>query len=79
MSKIDTSLAADIDTSRDATTETKTKTAKADPVGLILVLTLFGIILWGLAIAAFGIPGLYIPAVIAVPVVFVLLILISRG
>jgi hypothetical protein len=79
MSKIDPSLVADIDNSKDVTTETTGKTAKTDPVGLILVLTISGIILWGLAIAAFGVPGLYIPALIAVPVIFALLILISRG
>lgn len=35
--------------------------------------------LWGASIAIFGIPGLYIPAVALVPVVFVALIVISRG
>lgn len=48
-------------------------------VRLILVIVVFALILWGLSIAAFGIPGLYIPAVIAVPVIFGLLVLISRG
>ena len=35
--------------------------------------------LWGTSIAMFGIPGLYLPAVAAVPVVFLGLVLISRG
>lgn len=35
--------------------------------------------LWGCSAMLFGLPGLYIPAVLMVPVMFVLLILISRG
>ncbi|SMP19851.1 hypothetical protein [Shimia sagamensis] len=35
--------------------------------------------LWGTSIAMFGVPGLYIPAVALVPVVYLALILISRG
>ncbi|WP_323782216.1 hypothetical protein [Leisingera sp.] len=35
--------------------------------------------LWGCSILLFGIPGLYIPAVCMVPVVFTLLITITRG
>ena len=35
--------------------------------------------LWGCLIMLFGIPGLYLPAVALVPVMFTLLILISRG
>ncbi len=35
--------------------------------------------LWGCSILMFGIPGLYIPAVCMVPVVFALLIAISAG
>ncbi len=35
--------------------------------------------LWGISIMLFGIPGLYIPAVCLVPVIFVVLILITRG
>jgi Flp pilus assembly protein TadB len=83
MSKIDPNLVtasvADNDTLLKTTTETKDKTSSNGPVGLIMTLTALAVILWGLAIAAFGIPGLYIPALIAVPVIFVLLLLISRG
>jgi hypothetical protein len=35
--------------------------------------------LWGIAILKFGVPGLYIPAVCMVPVMFIVLILITRG
>lgn len=45
----------------------------------IYAVVLLAVALWGLSIAIFGIPGLYIPAVAAVPVIYVLLIIISRG
>ena len=35
--------------------------------------------LWGSSILLFGIPGLYLPALAMVPVMFILLIAISRG
>ncbi|MEX5726932.1 hypothetical protein Ga0609869_000285 [Rhodovulum iodosum] len=35
--------------------------------------------LWALSIATWGIPGLYIPAVVAVPVIMFTLLLITRG
>lgn len=38
-----------------------------------------GLSLWGCAIMLFGIPGLYVPALALVPVMFVVLIMISRG
>ena len=43
-------------------------------IGLLLFLAL-----WGASIALWGIPGLYIPAVMMVPVIWVGLLLISRG
>ncbi len=43
-------------------------------IGLVLFLAL-----WGTSIALWGIPGLYIPAVMMVPVIWVGLLLISRG
>lgn len=45
----------------------------------ILVTVLFALAAWGGAIAMFGVPGLYLPALALVPVVYVLLIAISRG
>lgn len=35
--------------------------------------------IWGCSILLFGVPGLYIPAVAAVPVMFLLLTLIAKG
>ncbi len=35
--------------------------------------------LWGISTLTWGIPGLYIPALASVPVVFVVLLLITRG
>ncbi|WP_278921291.1 MULTISPECIES: hypothetical protein [Pseudophaeobacter] len=35
--------------------------------------------LWGCSVLLFGIPGLYLPAVALVPVIFTLLIAITRG
>ncbi|KIC44629.1 hypothetical protein RA28_17275 [Ruegeria sp. ANG-S4] len=35
--------------------------------------------IWGCSIMLFGLPGLYIPALIMVPIMFLILILISRG
>lgn len=46
---------------------------------MAFVLALVLALLWGLSIALFGLPGLYIPAVAAVPVVYVLLLIISQG
>lgn len=35
--------------------------------------------MWGCSVLLFGLPGLYIPALAMVPVMFLILILISRG
>ncbi|WP_299947689.1 hypothetical protein [uncultured Ruegeria sp.] len=35
--------------------------------------------MWGCSTLLFGLPGLYIPALMMVPVMFLILILISRG
>lgn len=37
------------------------------------------VVLWAASVLMFGVPGLYIPAVALVPVVFGVLLLISRG
>jgi len=79
MSKIDPTLLADTEISLTPPTEAAPAKASKSPDTLILMITLFGIILWGLSVAAFGIPGLYIPALAAVPVIWTLLLLITRG
>lgn len=35
--------------------------------------------MWGCSTLLFGLPGLYLPALVMVPVMFLILILISRG
>jgi|GEM_PF-690159 len=45
-----------------------------------IILAVLGVLaLWGGSVALWGIPGLYIPAVAMVPVVWALLLLITRG
>jgi hypothetical protein len=80
MSKLDSTLTAAAEIAATPAPAPATPASPANrPDTLILMITLFGIVLWGLSVAAFGIPGLYIPALIAVPVIWVLLILITRG
>ena len=45
----------------------------------ILAVVLAVIVLWAAAIATFGYPALIVPALIAVPTIFVILIAITRG
>lgn len=46
---------------------------------MLLVTVLFVLIAWGLSVFTWGVPGLYIPALAMVPVMYVVLILITRG
>ncbi|SFN57048.1 hypothetical protein SAMN04487859_10531 [Roseovarius lutimaris] len=54
-----------------------------DPDAAAVVPILLGVViflaLWGGSIALWGVPGLYIPALVMVPVIWVALLLISRG
>lgn len=79
MSKIDTAIVADLTTETAPHKPHKTSAKATNPAPLILLIMAFALILWGLSIAAFGIPGLYIPALVAVPVIFTLLMVITRG
>lgn len=56
----------------------KTKT-KLDPATWVWAGIALLVALWGTSIVMFGVPGLYLPAVALVPVVYLALILISRG
>lgn len=47
--------------------------------GPILLGVLGFLVAWGVSIALWGIPGLYIPALAMVPVIWVALLVISRG
>ena len=55
----------------------KTKTTATEKALFLAVLV--ALLAWGLAIFTWGVPGLYIPALAMVPVMYVILILISRG
>lgn len=48
-------------------------------VAKILITVVLGVTGWGLSIATWGIPGLYIPALAMVPIMMGILLLISRG
>lgn len=52
-----------------------------EPTGLVRIYIglLVVFVLWGASVALFGLPGLYLPAVMAVPVIFVLLIRLTLG
>jgi len=56
---------------------TPKKALSGEVIAFLIALVL--VALWGLSIFTFGVPGLYIPAVIAVPVVYVLLLIITVG
>ena len=66
-------------TAIDATTTAATEKKKKSPETLILLVTLLALVAWGASVFFFGIPGLYIPALAMVPVMYIILILISRG
>jgi fatty acid desaturase len=66
-------------TAIDATTTPATEKKKKSPETLILLVTLLALVAWGASVFFFGIPGLYIPALAMVPVMYIILILISRG
>ena len=46
---------------------------------VILAITFMALVAWGLAIAKWGLPALFLPAVYLVPILMFLLVLISRG
>jgi len=50
---------------------------RSDVLPLLVILLL--LVLWGAAVALFGLPALYLPAVVASPLVLVVLVLISIG
>lgn len=66
-------------TAIDATNAPATETKTSSPDTIILLATLLALVAWGASVFFFGVPGLYIPALALVPVMYVLLIIISRG
>lgn len=45
----------------------------------IFLTVVVALAMWGVAIFTWGVPGLYLPALALVPVLYLLLIVISRG
>ena len=45
----------------------------------ILLILLVAVVAWGGAIWKWGVPGLYIPALASVPVIYLLLIIVAKG
>ncbi|MTJ05719.1 MAG: hypothetical protein FH759_13625 [Sediminimonas qiaohouensis] len=78
MSKIDPALTPDstVDTPLVAH-GAQDSTTRRD--GFIILAVLGFLALWGGSVALWGIPGLYLPAVALVPVIWTLLLLITRG
>ena len=75
MSLTDTNPTIEKDAAADAHhDETSPATIKAIFAVLAAV-----VVAWGSAIFAYGVPGLYIPALCFVPVMYALLIVISKG
>lgn len=66
-------------TEADHTHHTTDTDAESRTEKRLLLSALFAIALWGLSVFTWGVPGLYIPAVAMVPVMYIILILISRG
>ena len=64
-----------------ALSETTTSTADAQDtsVARILLTVLALLAAWGASVVTWGIPGLYLPALAMVPVIWVILLIISRG
>lgn len=55
------------------------KAALVSPIAFIYYAVLVFVAIWATLVVLFGIPGLYLPAVALVPVIYLLLIIISRG
>lgn len=66
-------------TDNDHTTDTDTEKSDRKAEALLLVGVLLFIAAWAGSVVIWGIPGLYIPAVILVPVIYVVMVWGSRG
>ena len=67
---------ADTQITDHATPAAKGETALA---AKILLTVLVAVVAWGFSVFTWGVPGLYIPAVAAVPVLYLLLIVMAKG
>lgn len=63
------------------TSESKTPAADTPDTSVARILLSVVVLLaaWGASVATWGVPGLYLPALAMVPVIWVLLLIISRG
>ncbi|WP_296761812.1 hypothetical protein [Sediminimonas sp.] len=81
MSKIDPTLAHQAPVEKtehpDETGQDRKSENRRD--AMIILATVAGLALWGGAVALWGIPGLYIPALALVPVIWILLLMVTRG
>ncbi|WP_306152983.1 hypothetical protein [Roseovarius sp. MMSF_3281] len=71
--------APDTQTMTDTTAQSVSDGGEGRLAAKILITVLLAVIGWGLSVATWGIPGLYIPALAMVPVMMGILLLISRG
>ena len=55
---------------RAATPQTRPRSGEAAIVGRILICVAVLLLAWGLAVATWGLPALYLPALAMVPVIF---------
>ncbi|MBC7132676.1 MAG: hypothetical protein H5U16_06170 [Roseovarius sp.] len=65
-------------TDTQATPHTQAAAARATAWRILLCLAVL-VAAWATSVAIWGIPGLYIPALALVPVIWVALLIISRG
>lgn len=78
MNKVQAMTATDITSSDIPAAERSTAGSQTALEAKILVTLLAAVVAWGASVAIWGIPGLYIPALALVPVVWGILLLISR-
>ncbi len=67
-------------TQTDSTTK-KQRTASSENVvaAKILLTILVALVAWGLCVFMWGVPGLYVPALVLVPVIWIVLVTITLG
>ena len=75
MSLTDTNTAM----TQDITADTHHDEVSPATIKAIFAVLAAVVVAWGSAIFAYGVPGLYIPALCFVPVMYLLLIIIAKG
>ena len=60
-------------------TNTASATGEAALAVRIIFTVLVALLAWGMSVFTWGIPGLYLPALAMVPVIYLLLIVIAKG